>query len=159
MSAQRNTLWDVARWPHFTSREIACPCCGEVVLWPEALDALEALRTAMLAPLRINSGHRCALHNARVGGAPLSLHKRLAFDIALAGHDPARLAMMARAAGFTGFGFGQTFLHLDTRARPAHWFYGQRSEELWTSALSSARAPRRLAADSSAFSAISAPRS
>ena len=129
--------WDAARWPHFSRREIACPCCGEICIWPEALDALEALRTAMNAPLHIDSAHRCALHNARVGGAPLSLHKRLAFDIALGGHDPARLLAAARAAGFTGFGFGQTFLHLDKRAHPARWFYGQRSKEQWTSVLSS----------------------
>ncbi len=69
--------WNAERWPHFSAREIACRCCGEILIWPEALDALEALRRAMAAPLVINSGHRCALHNARVGGAPLSLHKKL----------------------------------------------------------------------------------
>jgi len=124
-----------ARWPHFSEREIACPCCGEIRIWPEALDALESLRAGLGTPLHVTSGHRCALHNARVGGAPLSLHKRLAFDVALAGHDPARLLALARAAGFTGFGFGRTFLHLDTRARPARWFYGTRSRTQWTSVL------------------------
>jgi hypothetical protein len=143
------------RWPHFGQREIACPCCGETHVWPEALDAVEALRVATAAPLIVTSGHRCALHNARVGGAPLSLHKRLAFDIALAGHDPARLLEAARAAGFRGFGFGRTFLHLDTRARPAHWFYGSRSKSQWISVLSSVR---RSAAASSGFSAMSPPR-
>lgn len=87
----------------------------------------------MSAPLQINSGHRCAIHNARVGGAPLSLHKQLAFDVALGAHDPARLVREARRAGFHGFGFGQTFLHLDIRARAAHWFYGDRSKAKWTS--------------------------
>jgi hypothetical protein len=100
---------------------------------PEALDALENLRRAMNASLAIDSGHRCALHNARVGGAPLSMHKTLAFDIALGAHDPAKLARVAHSAGFRGFGFGQTFLHLDTRAKAARWFYGKRSEEKWTS--------------------------
>lgn len=125
--------WNAVRWPHFTPKEIACHCCGELYVWPEALDALERLRLAMNAPLHIDSGHRCALHNARVGGAPLSLHKKLAFDVRLSAHDPARLAAMARAGGFTGFGYGQTFLHLDTRAHPAHWFYGQRSKAKWAS--------------------------
>jgi hypothetical protein len=129
--------WDAARWPHFSLREIACRCCGETYVDAAALDALERLRCDLARPLVITSAHRCALHNARVGGAPLSRHKRLAFDIALAGHDPLRLVTAARAAGFTGFGFGQTFLHLDTRARPAHWFYGQRSIQQWTSVLSS----------------------
>ena len=128
--------WDAKRWPHFTAREIACPCCGEIAIWPEALDAIERVRQDIGGPIRINSGHRCALHNARVGGAPLSLHKRLAFDVAVAGHAPASLLAAARRAGFTGFGFGQTFLHLDTRARPAHWFYGERSKAKWTSVLS-----------------------
>jgi hypothetical protein len=125
--------WDAERWPHFQSHEIACRCCGEICIWPEALDALENLRRAVNAPLVINSGHRCALHNARVGGAPLSMHKTLAFDVALGTHDPAKLSGAAHAAGFRGFGFGQTFLHLDTRARPARWFYGKRSEEKWIS--------------------------
>ena len=130
------TPWDAARWPHFTLRGIACPCCGEVYVWPEALDALERLHAALASPLAINSGHRCALHNARVGGAPLSLHKKLAFDIALAGHDRAALLAAARGAGFMGFGFGQTFLHLDTRTHSAQWFYGERSKAKWTSVLS-----------------------
>ena len=125
--------WNTSRWPHFRPAEVACKCCGELVVWPEALDALETLRTATNAPLHITSGHRCALHNARVGGAPLSMHKTLAFDIALGAHDPARLARNAHLAGFTGFGFGQTFLHLDTRPHPARWFYGQRSKAKWTS--------------------------
>ena len=125
--------WAASRWPHITEHEIACRCCGELYLWPEALDALQRLRLATNAPLHLTSAHRCALHNARVGGAPLSMHKWLAFDIALGGHDPAKLARAAQASGFTGFGYGQTFLHLDTRAHPAHWFYGQRSKTKWTS--------------------------
>ncbi len=125
--------WDVSRWPHFPARALACRCCGEVCIWAEALDAVERLRAAMNAPLVINSGHRCALHNAAVGGAPLSLHKRLAFDVSLTGHDPATLAANAHAAGFRGFGFGNTFLHLDTRAHPARWFYGERSRRKWAS--------------------------
>jgi hypothetical protein len=128
-----NECWNAARWPHFSVRDIACHCCGEVYIWAEALDALEGLRRSVDAPLTINSGHRCALHNARVGGAPLSMHKRLAFDVALATHDPARLAQAARASGFRGFGYGQAFLHLDTRAHAARWFYGERSKRKWTS--------------------------
>jgi len=99
----------------------------------DTLDAIQRLRDLMAAPLTIDSGHRCALHNARVGGAPLSQHKSLAFDVRLAGHDALCLRNRAREAGFTGFGYGNTFLHLDVRARPAHWFYGKRSIEKWTS--------------------------
>ncbi len=133
----RFAAWDLKRWPHVSPRALACRCCGEFVIVPGALDAFEAMQARTATPLIVTSGHRCALHNARVGGAPLSLHKRLAFDIALRGHDPAALVTAARASGFTGFGYGQTFLHLDRRAHPAHWFYGQRSKEQWTSVLSS----------------------
>jgi len=128
------------RWPRLRQRDIACRCCGEIFIDPAALDALDRLQAALGETLLVTSGHRCALHNARVGGAPLSMHKKLAFDIALGRHDPARLLACARAAGFTGFGFGRTFLHLDTRGRPAHWFYGQRSKQQWTSVLSSTAA-------------------
>jgi len=135
----RAAPWDRSRWPNFSARELACPCCGEICVREDALDAIQRLRAAMAAPLTIDSGHRCALHNARVGGAPLSQHKQLAFDVALAGHDPMRLQQEAHDIGFTGFGYGNTFLHLDTRVlpawrtRPAHWFYGKRSIEKWTS--------------------------
>jgi uncharacterized protein YcbK (DUF882 family) len=122
-------------WPHVDPRAVACRCCGETFVDPIALDAFERLAQSLGEKPVVTSGHRCAQHNARVGGAPLSMHKRLAFDIALAGHDRAALFAAARASGFTGFGFGQTFLHLDTRARPAHWFYGQRSMTQWTSVL------------------------
>ena len=123
--------WDSARWPHFTARELACHCCGEMCVWPDALDAIERLRRAMNAPLTINSGHRCALHNAR--GAPLSMHKQLAFDVELARHDPGQLERAAHESGFRGFGYGQSFLHLDTRDHQARWFYGDRSKRKWAS--------------------------
>lgn len=124
--------WNAARWPHFRPHEIACHCCGEICVDPAALDALERMRRMLGAPLRISSGHRCAIHNALVGGAPLSRHKKLAFDIALAAHDPAQLLAAARAGGFSGFGFGQSFLHCDLRARPQHWFYGRISCAKWS---------------------------
>lgn len=121
------TIW---RWANFSPKELACPCCGEQYIDERALDVLQSLRE-QIGPLKINSAHRCALHNARVGGAPLSMHKKLAFDIAIGGNSRGRLYSKAKSVGFVGFGFGQTFLHVDTRARPAHWFYGKISEGLW----------------------------
>lgn len=114
------------RWPHFTARELACRCggrhCGgEYFHDPSFLDALQRLRGAMGA-LAVNSGRRCALHNAAVGGAALSQHKvGIACDVSLAGRDPVVLARAAAAAGFVGLGFGRSFLHLDARVRPSGW--------------------------------------
>lgn len=119
------------RWPHFSARELACRCggrhCdGEYLHHPAFLDALERLR-GTIGPLTINSGRRCALHNAAVGGAALSQHKvAIACDVALGSHDPVVLARAAARSGFRGLGFGRSFLHLDARVRPPGWRRGWR---------------------------------
>ncbi|MEM9224949.1 MAG: D-Ala-D-Ala carboxypeptidase family metallohydrolase [Pseudomonadota bacterium] len=134
-AAARQDVSETWRWPHFTLRELACRCGGRFCrgeYWhaPDFLDALEALRADIGRPLIITSGHRCAQWNAAIGGAPLSQHKTLAVDIALAHHD--RLALLAAAErhGFTGIGLARSFIHLDRRAVPARWYY-KRSKSLW----------------------------
>lgn len=124
------------RWPHFSARELSCRCAGRFCAgeyWhdPGFLDALEALRAAAGRALVITSGHRCALWNAAVGGAPASMHKTLAADIALAGHDRHALLAAAERCGFTGLGLARSFLHVDRRARPARWYY-RGSRPSWT---------------------------
>ncbi|MEO0467552.1 MAG: D-Ala-D-Ala carboxypeptidase family metallohydrolase, partial [Pseudomonadota bacterium] len=98
---------------------------------PVFLDALEALRADAGRPLIVTSGHRCAQWNGYVGGAPRSMHKTLAVDIRLAGHDRRLLLASARRLGFTGLGLARTFLHLDRRGAPAFWYYPG-SKTLWT---------------------------
>ena len=127
-ASARRKLTPSWRWPHFTMTELACRCAGrycDADYWhdPAFLDGLEALRTAMGAPLVVNSGHRCAQWNAAVGGAPASMHLRVAADIRLAGHDRQLMLRAAMQAGFTGLGLAKTFIHLDQRTRPARWFY------------------------------------
>lgn len=118
-------------WPHFSARELACKCgrhcAGEYYHSPMLLDGLESLRRAFGQALSVNSGRRCALHNAEVGGAPLSRHKvAIAADISTAGLDDMgqrRLAILAAKTGFRGIGFGRTFLHLDMRPARAGFHY------------------------------------
>lgn len=134
--APLNTPFDAGRWPNFSPQELACRCGGRFCdgeYWDDAafLDALQALRAAMGAPLIIRSGHRCAQWNAAVGGAPLSQHKTIAVDIGLEGHDRARLLAAAIDGGFTGIGLARGFMHLDRRARPARWFYGAAAKAAW----------------------------
>lgn len=65
---------------HFTVKELRCKCCGQ--LPPEAKENLEALVAHVLDPARelfgepihVNSGFRCPLHNAAVGGTAKSQH-------------------------------------------------------------------------------------
>jgi zinc D-Ala-D-Ala carboxypeptidase len=111
------------RWPSFSPGEFDCKGSGEYWHDPRALDMLQAMRSAIGKPLVINSGHRSAAHNARVGGVPNSQHRRWAVDISTDGHDRRELVRAAIAAGFTGIGFGATFLHLDPRSKPVAWPY------------------------------------
>jgi len=117
-------------WPHFTQSELSCRHCGEYYHWPDFLNALQAARHDVGRPFHVLSAHRCSLHNARIGGAPLSHHLKLAVDISLLGHDKARLLAGCRRAGFSGFGFYSTFLHIDL-GRPRHWFGGQKAKDIW----------------------------
>lgn len=127
------------RWPHFSARELACKCngryCrGEYYHDPDFLDHLEALRTEMDAPLKLTSARRCDRHNTAVEGRPRSEHKlHIAGDVSTAGHDRTRLARAALKVGFTGIGFGKTFLHVDQGPRRV-WNYTADAVAVWVKA-------------------------
>jgi len=123
--------WDGDRWPNFSAKELSCRHCGQYYHDPEFLDKLQWVRTKIEKPLHINSAHRCFRHNLAVGGVPLSQHRKLAVDISLRNHNKEELNFMCKSAGFTGFGYYQTFLHIDT-GRRRHWFGGDKSLEFWS---------------------------
>lgn len=58
----------------FQPKEFRCPCCGAGQ--PAALLVLflEVLRRTWDGPVMVNSGYRCARHNAEVGGVANSRH-------------------------------------------------------------------------------------
>jgi len=114
-------------WPNFTPVEIACRHCGLLVLDVNFLDRLQALRL-VVGPVVLSNVTRCPLHNAREGGAPGSMHlKGRAGDVQVRSLSKRALRDAAEDMGFTGFGFYNTFLHVDT-GRPRHWG----STEGWT---------------------------
>ena len=133
---------DRDRWPNFEPKELACfegpllsrvpcrHCGGEYHHDPEFLDALQSLRRAARGPLRILSAHRCARSNVRVGGAPLSQHLTMAADIAIMRHDRHELLEAARLVGFTGFGFYNSFMHVD-RGRAREWYSSKGAMNVW----------------------------
>jgi hypothetical protein len=128
--------WDTNRWPNFTPSEIACPCCGEVYIDGEALDALQKLRNLIGGPLRITSGHRCGGHNGTLKHAAKgSVHLQLAFDIALSPYSRGSLLELAKAAGFRRFGLMNSALHVDAHVIDQHhaeyWTYGPESRKAW----------------------------
>lgn len=114
LPSYKDVPWDSKRWPNFKPIEFACRC-GEFYFDSYAFDCLQTARTNVGQPLRINSGHRCSIHNAKVGGAPDSQHLNIAFDISiLTIDDPPDLYGACLGAGLRGFGFYSTFLHADT---------------------------------------------
>lgn len=124
------------KWPfkNFPYREVCCPCCGAL---PKAAYASIAkaqwVREKLGIPVVMNSAHRCWLKNALVGGAPLSMHKMvIAFDISMRGKNKKerlKIVKVCKEAGFTGFGYYKTFLHVDC-GRPRFW-YGRGAKASW----------------------------
>lgn len=129
VAEQRLDGWSQGIWPNFSPYELACKHCGQYYHWPEFLDRLQWVRTQINAPLIINSAHRCPRHNAHIGGAPLSQHKKLAVDISVVGHDRLTALSACQDAGFLGFGLYKTFLHIDLGPRRS-WF-GTGAKPLW----------------------------
>ena len=103
------------RWKNFTAKELSCKCCGEYFHDPESLDKLQAARLIRGRAFKINSAHRCARHNAAVGGMPRSMHLNIAFDVSLKGHGREELLQALFDGGFTTFGLYATFVHTDKR--------------------------------------------
>lgn len=116
--------------PHFRQTEFACnhcgalhpanPCPPQIVLdWLEEIRALFGGR-----PVNVNSGYRCATHNANVGGARNSYHLTgQAVDFWISGVAAADVTAAAdrivSAAG--GVGGYRTFTHIDCRGYRARW--------------------------------------
>ena len=126
--------WDKQRWHDFEPHEVSCRHCGEMYYDEDDYDAIQFLRTTVNKGVVLNSAHRCSIHNAREGGKPGSMHKKNAFDIPHRGHVLGSLLYAARLAGFTGFGYYGSFLHVD-RGRPRFWVVGS-GAETWKQLLS-----------------------
>lgn len=128
--ATRNFGWDELRCK-------GCPgTCGHsrdgrslVNVAPGALAKLQAMRDLIGAPIIVTSASRCPLHNARVGGAPLSQHRATqvqpstAFDLVIRGAATRRMLIDAAIeVGFGGIGQNyRSFVHVDDRGHRARW--------------------------------------
>lgn len=119
-------------WKNFTPAELACRKTGEHYHHTDSFDALQQVRSEVGRPVYINSGHRSWLHNIAVGGAPLSCHRFFAADISLSGFMDmlATLYQALKRAGFKGFGFYQSFIHVDM-GRGRFWFGSDDAKAMW----------------------------
>jgi uncharacterized protein YcbK (DUF882 family) len=123
-------LW---RWPHIdAASEWACKGTGRIVVVPDFLDRLEALRMRVGFALPISSGYRSPSHNMDVSttgdDGPHTTGE--AADIRVNGMQALALLGAALQLGFLGIGIsqkgphGSRFIHVDTaRDIPALWSY------------------------------------
>jgi hypothetical protein len=116
---------------HFSTGEFECHC-GKCILQKvsvELVDRLEKLRVAHNAPVRINSGYRCASHQQRLRdkgletSAGVSQHELgRAADISSPRDMGGLRALVERY--FKAIGHARTFIHVDLRAdKDRFWTY------------------------------------
>lgn len=112
--------------PHFSKREFACRCCGDLQVKMRLIDALEKLRALAGKSIVIHDGYRCRAHNQEVGGVTDSEHTRgLAADVEIPGlslQEMYELAVQVPEFARGGVGvYDGGFLHVDVRLRPSRW--------------------------------------
>ena len=118
---------------HFDSSEFTCHHCGSIGngINPALIRELEKLRAIVKKPLHVNSGYRCPVHNAAVGGVPLSQHKLgNAADIAVPeGMSFEEFRRACNQCDFDAIGLypDSWFIHLDVRDGGV----GSRMEGYW----------------------------
>jgi uncharacterized protein YcbK (DUF882 family) len=111
---------------NFSRWEFACKCkCGTQTIDYQLLCILQDLRNTLNRPITIISGHRCPIHNQRVGGASSSYHLRgMAADLIIENITPVQVFdFLNQSLSENQFGIGlyNDFVHLDVRARAARW--------------------------------------
>lgn len=113
------------RFPNFTRDEFACKCgCGFDDIDPLLVSALQRLRDEVQRPVVVNSGCRCAKHNAAVKGAPNSQHMRgKAADIKIDGMTSQQIIDILRRLYLDGeiyvgyvYAINGRSVHVDVRA-------------------------------------------
>ena len=136
----KNYPMDQWRWPDFSPREMRSKGDNRLMIDPNSMDKLQALRDRV-GPISITSAYRSRAHNTAVGGAEASQHmKARAFDCSMWNQtDPALFEAIARDVGFTDFGFysDSNFIHIDDRGRGGEW--GARWFKKWEGPLPAAK--------------------
>jgi len=111
--------------PNFKASEFACRHCGKLPpqgMDPKLIDTLQRIRDHVGVPVRINSGYRCTVHNANVGGAANSQHLYgTAADFVVQGMAPSEAYAKLDPLWDGGLGRYNTFTHIDTRPNRARW--------------------------------------
>ena len=112
--------------PYFHRSEFTCACnhCDCYTVDSELLEVLTDVREFFSKPVLINSGHRCAEHNEKVGGTAMSRHLLgQAVDFFVVGIYPSvvRKYLEQKYPDKYGIGSYHNFTHLDVRKERARW--------------------------------------
>jgi len=123
---------DWTRWPNFRPEEFRCKHTGNLVMQPDFLDVLQAIRSEYGQPMRVTSGYRHPSHPEEAKKIKPGEHTHgTCADVACEGEDAYRLLRIAIKHGITRIGVKQTgagrFLHLGIGApglpNPSIWSY------------------------------------
>jgi len=111
---------------HFSKVQLACRCCGELIIDQGLLDALEQLRNLAGGEIVIQDAYRCHARNQEVGGVTNSEHTRgQAADVGIPGlslQQMYELALQIPTFAEGGIGvYDGGYLHLDVRPHAARW--------------------------------------
>ena len=122
------TVWDEIKY--FKKSEFSCKCGKYCDGYPAEIDMnmvkiADEIRSRIGKPIQINSGIRCKIHNANVGGVSNSQHLLgNAADLGCpSGCTPAQMASIAEEImGDTGgIGTYSWGIHIDTRPTKSRW--------------------------------------
>lgn len=116
--------------PNFRATEFYCNHCAKphptnptppytVLAWLENIRANYGG-----APISVNSGYRCPIHNSNVGGAKNSYHlKGMAVDFSVKGIEPSVVSAYASdlIGNEGGVGSYSSFTHIDNRGHASRW--------------------------------------
>lgn len=112
---------------NFSLDEFRCHHCQKSMIDNNLIISLQQLRNVAEASIKIDSGYRCKIHNAAIGGSPNSYHVRgMAADIVIQGKSVREMYELAvLIPGFRNGGIGiypdNGFIHVDVRGKIARW--------------------------------------
>lgn len=109
---------------NFSVGEFVCKCgkCSDLLVDEALIEWLQKLRDHFCVPVNINSGYRCQIHNAAVGGSVQSHHLRgMAADIRIKGITPEEVAKYAENIGIQRIGLYDSFVHIGSGTTKRFW--------------------------------------
>ena len=111
---------------NFKLDEFKCKCgkCDPILVDEALVTWLQKIRDHFGKSVNINSGYRCAEHNAdpKVGGSKSSHHvKGKAADIRVEGVTPQEVAKYAESIGIKRIGLYDTFVHIGSDTTKKFW--------------------------------------